>query len=138
MNDSDLILMLINKSTNVFGNILGLSPDAKLKITQRIIQDTIESTFNTVTDGLTSNLLTDVLVKNKLDIVQTNLLVNLFCIHAEISLQLNQTQVALIQYKNALQVLHWQTHQSIEKKQSESKNKISELEAIIASVNSYA
>lgn len=138
MKNSDLILMLINKSINLFGKVLGLSSDAKLEAVQRIIQGAIKSALNTNADLLTSNILADILVKNKFDNDQTNLLINLLCIHAEISLQLNQKQVALIKYKNALQVLHWQTQLPIEKKHLASKNKISELEAIIASVNANA
>lgn len=46
MKNTDLILMLVDKSTNAFGQIHGLSAENKLKKVLSIIQNTIQDTFN--------------------------------------------------------------------------------------------
>ncbi len=41
MKNKDLILLLVDKSANAFGTLIGLTEDEKLKTALTIIQDTI-------------------------------------------------------------------------------------------------
>lgn len=132
MKNTDLILMLVDKSTNAFGEIHGLSEENKLKKVLSIIQSTIDDTFNINSYYLSEKILDDILTKNLLDLEQAHLLTSLLCTLAEILLELNQPQDSLIQYKNALQLLHWKNQQPIERDQIERKNKIVNLETIVS------
>lgn len=134
MKNTDLILMLVDKSTNAFGRIIGLSETNKLKKILSITQSTIQDAFNINSYYLSEKTLEDILAKNLLDLEQAQLLTSLLCTQAEILLELDQPKDSLIQYKNALQLLHWKEAQPIEKGQLERKNKISELKTIISSV----
>lgn len=49
-------------------------------------------------------------------------------------LKLKQAIASLTQYQNALQLLRWQTQQTVKKSYLERKNKISELEKVIATL----
>ncbi|MES2398054.1 MAG: hypothetical protein V4549_18720 [Bacteroidota bacterium] len=134
MKNTELILMLIDKSTNAFGQILGLSAENKLKKVLSIIQSTIQDTFNINSYYLSEKTLNDILTKSLLDLEQAKLLTSLLCTQAEILLELNQTKDSLIQYKNALQLLYWEGQQPIERDQLERKNKISDLETIVSTM----
>jgi len=134
MKNTDLILMLVDKSTNAFGQILGLSAENKLKKVLSIIQSTIQDTFNINSYYLSEKTLNDILTKSLLDIGQAKLLTSLLCTQAEILLELNQPKDSLIQYQNALQLLHWEEHQPIERDQIERKNKIMDLETIVSTM----
>lgn len=136
MKNSDLILLLVDTSINVHGQVIGLSAETKLRVTAQIIQECIETTFNINTNLLTSKMLADILAKDQLDLYRTNLLTNLLMAQAETLSKLNKTQASLTQYKNALQLLHWQKQKASEKKHLESKNKIRELETIISTLES--
>jgi hypothetical protein len=131
MKNTDIILMLVDKSTNAFGQIHGLSPEYKLKKVLSIIQSTIQDTFNINSYYLSGKTLNDILTKSLLDLEQAKLLAGLLCTQAEILLELNQPQDSLIHYKNALQLLHWEEQQPIEREQIERKNKIMDLETIV-------
>ena len=99
--------MLVDKSTNAFGRIIGLSETNKLKKVLSITQSTIQDTFNINSYYLSEKTLEDILAKNLLDLEQAQLLTSLLCTQAEILLELDQPKDSLIQYKNALQLLHW-------------------------------
>lgn len=131
MKNTDLILMLVDKSTNAFGQIHGLSAENKLKKVLSIIQNTIQDTFNINSYYLSEKTLNDILTKSLLDLEQAKLLISLLCTQAEILLELNQPKDSLTQYKNALQLLHWEEQQPIERDQIERKNKIMDLETIV-------
>lgn len=132
MKNTDLILMLVDKSTNAFGQILGLSAENKLKKVLSIIQSTIQDTFNINSHYLSEKTLNDILAKSLLDLEQAQLLTSLLCTQAEILLALNQPKDSLVQYKNALQLLHWEEQQPIERDQLKRKNKIINLETIVS------
>lgn len=134
MKNTDLILMLVDKSTNAFGQILGLSTENKLKKVLSIIQSTIQDTFNINSYYLSEKTLNDILTKSLLDLEQAQLLTGLLCTQAEILLELNQPKDSLIQYKNALQLLHWKELQPIERDRLERKNKIMDLETIVSTM----
>lgn len=134
MKNTDLILMLVDKSTNAFGQILGLSAENKLKKILSVIQSTIQDTFNINSYYLSEKTLNDILTKSLLDIEQTKLLTSLLCTQAEILLELNQPKDSLIQYQNALQLLHWEQQLPIERDQLERKNKIMDLETIVSTM----
>lgn len=131
MKNTDLILMLVDKSTNAFGQIHGFSAENKLKKVLSIIQNTIQDTFNINSYYLSEKTLNDILTKSLLDLEQAKLLISLLCTQAEILLELNQPKDSLTQYKNALQLLHWEEQQPIERDQIERKNKIMDLETIV-------
>lgn len=134
MKNTDMILMLVDKSTNAFGQILGLSAENKLKKVLSIIQSTIQDTFNINSYYLSEKTLNDILTKSLLDHEQVKLLTSLLCTQAEILLELNQPKDSMIQYKNALQLLHWEQQLPIERDQLERKNKISDLETIVSTM----
>lgn len=134
MKNTDLILMLVDKSTNAFGQILGLSAENKLKKVLSIIQSTIQDTFNINSYYLTEKTLNDILTKSLLNLEQAKLLTSLLCTQAEILLELNQPKDSLIQYQNALQLLRWEEHQPIERDHIERKNKIMDLETIVSTM----
>jgi hypothetical protein len=77
-------------------------------------------------------VLAGTLAKGQLDLDQTHLLSNLLWAQADILLKLNQSDAGLAQYENVLQLLYWQTQQTVEKNYLEIKNKISEIETLIA------
>ena len=131
MKNKDLILMLVDKSNNAFGTLIGLSEEAKLKVTLTIIQDTIKAAFCIDAKLLTSKALADILVKDQLDIDQTRLLTNLLWTQAELLLKLNQPIASLTNYENTLLLIQWQTQQTVEKKHLEKQNKITELKSFI-------
>lgn len=132
MKNRDLILMLVDKSTNAFGPLIGLAEDAKLKVALTIIQDTISTVFGIDSVLLTSTALDEILEKDQLEIDQVCLLTDLLWIQADILLELKQPFASLKNYENALQLLQWQTGLSIEIIHSEKQNKITGLIAAIA------
>lgn len=132
MENRNLILLLVEKSTNAFGRLIGLTADAKLRITLTIIQNTIQESFNINSNYLSKKILEDTLSKDQLDTDQTKLLTSLLWLQAEILLKLKKPQESLGQYENALQLLNWQTQQTIKKSNSDIKNKMDELNLIIA------
>jgi len=134
MKNRDLILLLVDKSINVHGQVLGLSVERKLNVTVQIIRECIETSFNIDTNLLTSKMLADILAKDQLDLDRTSLLTSLLMAQAETLSKLNETQASLTLYKNALQLLHWQKQKTTAIKLLDSKNKISELETIIATL----
>lgn len=131
MKNRDLILMLVDKSANAFGELIGLTEDVKLKVALTIIQDVIKSAFGIDSNLLTKKILADILVKNRLDCDQIRLLTNLLWAQAEILFKLKQPNTSLANFENTLQILLWQTQQSIEKNHLEKQNKIAELKAVI-------
>lgn len=132
MKNRDLILMLIEKSTNAFGEVFGITEMTKLKSALSIIQSTIHDSFGINSSKLSKNKLSEILEKGVLDLEQGRLLTNLLWAQAEIYFKLKQPQDSLIQYEYALQILHWKAQQPAEKGRLERKNKIDELEIIIA------
>lgn len=131
MKNRDLILLLVEKSINAFGQVMGLNEEAKLKIALTIIQNTIQDSFEINSNYLSGETLAGILAKKTLGIEQASLLTNLLWTEAEILLKLKRPQYSLTQYENALQLLHWKAKQSIEKDLLERNNKIRELETII-------
>lgn len=131
MKNKDLILLLVDKSANAFGTLIGLTEDTKLIATLTIIQDTIKTAFNIDSKRLTVKTLADILVKDQLDIDQTRLLTNLLWTQAELLLKLNQPIASLTNYENTLLLIQWQTQQTVEKKHLEKQNKITELKGFI-------
>ena len=131
MKNRDMILLLVEKSINAFGQMMGLNEEAKLKIALTIIQNTIQDSFEINSNYLSGETLAGILAKKTLGIEQASLLTNLLWTEAEILLKLNRPQYSLTQYENALQLLHWKAKQSIEKDLLERNNKIRELETII-------
>ncbi len=126
--------MLVDKSTNAFGRMLGLSEENKLKKVLSITQSTIQDTFNINSYYLSEKTLEDILAKNQLDLEQVQALASLLCTQAEILLGLNQPKDSLTLYQSALQLLNWKDRQPIETSKLERKNKISDLETIISSL----
>lgn len=131
MKNRDLILMLVDKSANAFGELIGLTEDEKLKVAQTIIQDTIKTAFRFDLNLLTPKGLAEVLLKDQLDYDQTRLLTNLMWAQAEILLKLKQPIASMKHFENALHILQWQKQQSIEKIHLEKQNKITELKMVI-------
>lgn len=137
MKNRDLILMLVDKSANAFGELIGLTMDAKLKVAMAIIQDTIKTAFGIDSNQLTPKVLADILLKNQLDIDQAGLLTSLLWTQAEILLKLKQPIASLKNYENTLHLVQWQTQQSSKKNHLEKHNNITELKVIIEKLNSY-
>lgn len=131
MKNKDLILMLVDKSSNAFGTLIGLTEDTKLKVTLTIIQDTIKTALGIDSNLLTSKALADILVKDQFDIDQTRLLTNLLWTQAELLLKLNQPIASQTNYENTLLLIQWQIQQTVEKKHLEKQNKIAELKSLI-------
>lgn len=131
MRNKDLILMLINKSTNAFGELIGLTEEAKLKVALSIIRDTTITALGIDPSLLTPESLADILVKGQLDSDQARLLTNLLWTQAEILLKLKQPNASLTNYENALYLLQWQTRETLEKNHLEKQNKITKLKAVI-------
>ena len=134
MKNRDLILLLVDKSINVHGQVFGLSAETKLKVTLKIIQECIETDFNINTNLLDSKMLADILAKDKLDVDRTSLLTSLLIAQAETLSKLNRRQASLTQYKNALQLLHWRKQKVFKKESIIRENEISVLETIIATL----
>lgn len=134
MKNRDLILMFVDKSTNAFRQILGLTEEDKLKTALTITQSTIQDSFDINSNELSKKSLAVILEKGLLDLGQAQLLTNLHWTKAEILLKLNRPRESMKQYNNALQLLHWKEKQPIKIARSERKNKISELESIIATL----
>lgn len=135
MKNEDLILMLVDKSVNAFGELIGLSEYTKLKVALTIIQDTIKTAFGIDSFQLTQKTLEDILIKDLLDYDQRRLLTNLLWTQAEILLKLKTPIASLASYENALYLLRWTAQQSIEKNHLEKINKIAELETVIKTLN---
>lgn len=135
MKNRDLILMLINNSSNAFGELIGLSEYAKLKVAQIVIKDTIKTTFNINVNKLTTKELSDILLKNLIDIDQIRILTELIWIQGEIALKLKEPLASLTNYENALQLLQWQQQHGTERIHLEKQNKIIKLKAIIKRLN---
>ena len=131
MKNKDLILFLIDKSANAFGELIGITEEAKLKVALTIIQDAIKTALEIDSNLLTPKVLEDILVKNLLDIDQTILLSNLLWIKAKLLLKLNRPIESLTNYENALLVLQWEAQQTVAKKHLEKQNEITELNAAI-------
>jgi len=131
MKNSDLILLLIDKSVNAFGQIIGLTEDAKLNVTLTIVQDTIKIVYGIDSNLLTSKALEDILISGQIKGDDTLLLTDLLLTQADILLQLRQPNASLTNYENALHLLHWKTQRSVAIIHLESQSKIVALEAII-------
>lgn len=131
MKNRDLILMLVDKSANAFGELIGLTEDEKLKVALTIIQGTTKTAFDIDLNLLTLKALAEILLKGELDCDQTRLLTNLIWAQAEILLKLKQPIDSLRHFENALHIIQWQTRQTIEKTQLEKQNEITELKACI-------
>lgn len=123
--------MLINKSSNAFGELIGLTEEAKLKVALSIIRDTTIAALGIDPNLLTPMSLSDILVKGQLDCGQARLLTNLLWTQADILLKLKQPIASLTNYENALHLLHWQTKETLKKKHLEKQNKINKLKAVI-------
>lgn len=134
MKNRDLILMLVDKSTNAFGQILGLTEEDKLKNALSITQSTIQDSLYIDSNNLLKKNLEEILEKGLLDFSQAQLLTNLLWTKAEILLKLNRPKESMTQYSNALQLLYWKEKQPIEIERLERRNKIKELESIIATL----
>ncbi len=131
MKNKDLILMLVDKSANAYGQLIGLTESTKLKVALTIIQDTIKTAFGIDPNLLTEKALDDILVNDQLDIDQTRLLTNLLWAQAEILFKLNHPIESLINYGNTLHLLQWQTQHTLAKNRLERQNKIIELNSFI-------
>lgn len=136
MKNRNLILLLVEKSTNAFGQIIGLSEEKKLRTSLSITQSTIEDTLGINSIDLSKKTLGDILSKDLLSYEQAYLLTNLLWTQAEILLKLDQPQESLTHYKNALVVLRWKALQPAEKSDLEKKIKINELETVIVTMES--
>ncbi|MES2398318.1 MAG: hypothetical protein V4549_20055 [Bacteroidota bacterium] len=134
MKKENLILMLVGKSANAFGELIGLTEEAKLNVALSIIQDTIKKTFDINSNLLTPNTIYDILVKDQLDCDQIHLLAHLLWTKAEILSKLDRQITSLTNYENTLLLLQWRLQQSFEKNQLEKQSKITELEAIIVTL----
>lgn len=134
MENRDLILMLIDKSINSFGQVHGLTSESKLKNVLNVTQQTVKESFNIDSDSLSKKTLKSLLANGLLDLSQAHILTDLLWTQAEILLKLNQPQDSMIHYKNALQLLQWQSDQIVENGSIERGKKISELEAIISTL----
>jgi aspartyl/asparaginyl-tRNA synthetase len=133
MQNRDLILKLVDNSTNAFGQLIGLTEEEKLKKALSITESTILETFKFDSSTLTQKKLAEILSKNTFDLEQAQQLTNLFWTQAELLIKLNKQDQSVIHYKNALEILHWKSKQSEAKGVSERKDKITELESIIES-----
>jgi hypothetical protein len=136
MENRNLILMLLEKSINAFGRVLGLSEEDKLKAALLITQSTIQDSFDINSIYLSEKTLEDILAKTQLNLDQAQLLTNLLWTQAEILLKLNRKEDCLKQYLNTVQLLKWKEKQSFEKGQLERERKIIEIESIIAELKS--
>ncbi len=134
MKNEDLILMLVDKSTNAFGELFGLAQETKFKIALTIIQETIVTAFGINCVLLTSETLADILEKGRIDIEQSYILTNLLLVQAELLLKSRKSIESLGNYENALQIIQWQTMQPVERNHFEKQNKITELKAVIESL----
>jgi len=131
MKNRDLILMLVDKSANAFGELIGLTEDSKLNVVLTIIQGSIITSFGIDSNKLTQKALTELLEKDLLNCDQVCLLTNLLWTQAELLLKLKQPVASLKNYENTLHLLQWQTQHTIEKFHLEKQNKINELKAVI-------
>lgn len=134
MKNRDLILMLIEKSTNAFRQVFGITEMTKLKSALHIIQSTIQDSFEINSIDLSQKQLSAILGKSLYDLDQCRMLTNLLWAEAEVLLKLKQPMESLKQYENVLHLLHWKARQPSENGRLERKNKIDELEAIIATI----
>lgn len=121
--------MLIDKSANAFGELIGLTKDTKLKTVLTIIQDTIQSTWGINSIQMTSKELIDSIVDKKIDIDETHLLASLLWVQAETLSQLKQPVASLSAYENTLQLIQWLALNVVQEKNFQ-KN-ITELKIII-------
>ena len=131
MRNKDLILMLINKSTNAFGELIGLTEEAKLKVALSVIRDTTITALGIDPNLLCPKSLAEILVRDQLDRDQARLLTNLLWTQAEILFKLKQPIASLTNYENALQLLQWQTKETLKNDHLEKQNKITKLKAVI-------
>lgn len=134
MKNTELILMLVDKSTNAFGQIHGISEENKFKKISSIIQSTIQDTFNINSYYLSEKIIEDFIAKNQLNLEQMKDLATLLCTKAKILLELDQTNDSLTLYNSALKLLNWENSQPAERSKLERKNKISDLEIIISTL----
>ena len=134
IKNRDLILILIDKSTNAFGKMLGLTEDDKLNTALSITQSTIEDSFDIKSKNLSEKLLANILSKNLLNFDQAQILTNLLWTQAEILLKLNRPNECITHYEITLQLLKWKVEQPVEYGRLERKNKIIELETIISTL----
>jgi len=134
MKNRDLILMLIEKSLNAFGNVIGQTQEDKLRTELSITRSAIQDSFKINSNDLTKKILADILSKMLLTIEQVHQLSDLLWTQAELLLKLNRPQEGLIQFTNVLQLLYWNAEQPAEKGNLDRKNKIKELEALIVTL----
>ena len=134
METRDLILLLVDKSTNAFGQLYGLTEVAKLKKGLTIIQNTIHESFNLNSIYFSKKSLSEILSKELFNNEQINLLANLLWAQADILLKLEQPQDSIGLYNSALQLLNWNNIQPSENSRLETKKRITELEETITSL----
>lgn len=134
MKNKDLILRLVDKSINAFGQIHGLTKETKLKTALTVLQSTIQDSLETNSRDLSEKTLADILANGKLDLEQARLLTSLLWAEAELFQKLNLPDESLVQYENTLQLLHWKSAQTTEKISLEREIKISQLILIIISM----
>ena len=131
MKNTNLILKLIDNSTDAFGQLLGITEEEKLKKTLYITQSTMVETFNLDLRTLSKKRFAGILSKNTFNMEQAQQLTNLLWLQAELLFKLNKKGESLMYYKNTLAVLHWKIKQSTDREIFERKNKVIELESII-------
>jgi len=131
MKNKNSILILIEKSTNAFGELKGLTEDEKLKAALTIIEDTIQTAFGIDPTLLRPNTITDILKEKQPNIEQTSMLSKLLWTQAEILLKLKQPFASLTNRENSLLVSQWQTYPNIERNYLEKQNEITELKELL-------
>lgn len=112
MKNSDLILMLIDKSTNAHGKLIGLNNNTRLETKLKIIKETVSNVLEINSYALfTKKLLSEKLKQNQLNNDQIDFLAHLFLAMADIHSQLNKFNTGFKNYNEALLILQWQTQQ---------------------------
>lgn len=129
MNNRKAILMLIDKSANAFGELIGTTNDTKLKVIVTIIHDTIEMVWGINSIQLTSKELVDSIIDKKIDVGDTHLLFNLLWIQAETLSQLEKPVESLRAYENALQLIQWRSLRVVQ--ENDFKKNITRLKSMI-------
>ncbi|MBI2281127.1 MAG: hypothetical protein HYU68_10625 [Bacteroidetes bacterium] len=128
MNKPDFVLMLIDKSANAYGKLLGLNNSTRLEITLTIIQETVSNIMDIDISLLCSEkLIKEKLKQNLINYDQVRFVIYLLLADADILIQLKQTQFALKKYKIILLLTQWQTQQEVLKNYFEKQLEITEL-----------
>lgn len=130
MKNVNTVILLLEKATQAFGVLLGITPTKKTEIALNIIQKTILESYGIIQKKLSKKELEDILMQQKLEFDQVYLLANLLMTQGELLLKLNRPLESLIQFENTLLLMKWQEVYTPGKINIERKNKISTLEAI--------